>query len=80
MALDAALKLFLGENGLAVLESLMQGAATVEEIHYMTGLPLPCISTRVPVLKDLGLVDESSRGNVLSPAGWAILGVPAALV
>jgi DNA-binding IclR family transcriptional regulator len=74
MAIDAALEMFLGENGIAVLESLMLGAATVEEIHLITGLPLPCILTRVPVLKELGFVDEIARGNVLSMKGWAIFG------
>ena len=77
MAIDAALEMFLGENGLAVLESMTRGAATVDEIHYITGLPVPCIATRVPILKDLGLIDETARGNVLSLKGWEVFGIPA---
>lgn len=61
--------LALGDIGNSILKTVALGPANVETIHLMTGLPKSCIKGRIPFLKDIRFIEETSDGYVLTPEG-----------
>jgi predicted transcriptional regulator len=68
-----AMVMFLGENGLNILKCLQNGPATISDIHFLTGLPVECISTRIPALKQLGLIQDDGAMHALDELGWIVV-------
>ena len=67
------LMMLLGENGIKILQSLVNGPLDISSIRMLTGLPLACIRTRIPVLINLGLVKDLDSGIGLNSRGKEFL-------
>ena len=65
-----ALAMIVGDNGIAILDAIGMGASDTWMIHAFTGLPLPCVDGRIPVLERVGLIETTRCGRlVLSKQG-----------
>ena len=63
------LKYLLGNLGIDILISIGKGAYDFQTIEIISGVPIACIKGRIPVLIDLQLVENSSKGYVLTEEG-----------
>jgi predicted transcriptional regulator len=73
LLIEDSMMMLLGDNGLQILETMAHGPVTIENIHMITGVPLACIQSRIPVLQDLNLILESENGYVLDSLGQRLL-------
>jgi DNA-binding IclR family transcriptional regulator len=71
------LLMLMGENGLQILETMQLGPVSVDTIHLLTGLPVACISTRIPVMEKMGLISKlkSSGEYELKALGHQLLDI-----
>ncbi len=60
----------LGNEEFVVLQMIMQGCNTVEDICQFTGLPSSCVRTKVEVLQSLGFIEKSNKGLVVTNKGF----------
>ena len=68
------LAMIVGDNGIAIMDAIAMGASDAWTIHAMTGLPVPCVEGRLPVLAHAGLIEETTCGRlVLATGGREIL-------
>jgi len=63
------LKYLLGNLGIDILIAIAKGARDFQTIEIISGVPIACIKGRIPVLIDLQLVENSSKGYVLTEEG-----------
>src|SRR5271157_1445419 len=56
-----ALKMVLGEYGIQILVAIQRGARTRETIPLISGVPVACVSGRMPVILNLELVTEGEE-------------------
>jgi len=63
------LKNLLGYMGIEILVAIDNGAKTYETIKLFSGLPDSCITGRIPVLLDLGLIKKNNDEYFLTDKG-----------
>lgn len=63
------MKFLLGDYGISILESIAKGASNFETIKIISGVPISCIHGRIPVLLELGLVEEKDKKYFLTEKG-----------
>ena len=56
-----ALKMVLGEYGLLILVAIKHGAKTREHIPLVSGVPMACVTGRIPVILNLKLIREEGE-------------------
>jgi len=56
-----ALKMVLGEYGILILVAIKQGARTRQHIPLISGVPMACVTGRIPVILNLNLVCEKEK-------------------
>ncbi len=56
-----ALKMVLGEYGLLILVAIKHGAKTRQHIPLISGVPMACVTGRIPVILDLKLIREEGE-------------------
>ena len=49
--------MILGDTGVSLLENLPALPVKIELLAYFTGIPVDCISIRVPFLEQMGFVE-----------------------
>ena len=52
-------KYLLGDFGIQILASIARGASNCDSIVMLSGVPVACVTGRIPVLKNLKLIDVS---------------------
>ncbi len=67
-----ALKMVLGEYGLLILVAIKHGAKTRPNIPLVSGVPMACVTGRIPVLLNLNLIREEEELS-LTPRGLKLL-------
>ncbi|MFX0022537.1 MAG: winged helix-turn-helix domain-containing protein [Candidatus Hermodarchaeota archaeon] len=63
------LKNLLGYMGIEILVAINNGAKNYETIKLFSGLPISCINGRIPVLRDLGLIQQNNDEYFLTEKG-----------
>ncbi len=63
------LKNLLGYMGIEILVAINNGAKNYETIKLFSGLPISCINGRIPVLRDLGLIQQNNDEYYLTEKG-----------
>jgi predicted transcriptional regulator len=63
------LRYLLGNLGIDILIAIGKGAYDFQTIEIISGVPIECIRGRIPVLIDLQLVVNSSKGYDLTEEG-----------
>ena len=63
------LKNLLGYMGIEILVAINNGAKNYETIKLFSGLPISCINGRIPVLRDLGLIQQNNDDYFLTEKG-----------
>jgi len=63
------LKNLLGYMGIEILVAINNGAKNYETIKLFSGLPISCINGRIPVLRDLGLINQNNDEYFLTEKG-----------
>lgn len=63
------LKNLLGYMGIEILIAINNGAKNYETIKLFSGLPISCINGRIPVLRDLGLIQQNNDEYFLTEKG-----------
>jgi predicted transcriptional regulator len=63
------LKNLLGYMGIEILVAIDNGAKNYETIKLFSGLPISCINGRIPVLRDLGLIQQNNDEYFLTEKG-----------
>jgi predicted transcriptional regulator len=63
------LKNLLGYMGIEILLAIDNGAKNYETIKLFSGLPISCINGRIPVLRDLGLIQQNNDEYFLTEKG-----------
>ncbi len=56
-----ALKMVLGEYGLLILVAIKHGAKTRQHIPLISGVPMACVTGRIPVILNLKLIHEEGE-------------------
>ncbi len=56
-----ALKMVLGEYGLLILVAIKHGARTRQHIPLISGVPMACVTGRIPVILNLKLIREDEE-------------------
>ncbi len=56
-----ALKMVLGEYGLLILVAIKHGARTRQHIPLISGVPMACVTGRIPVILNLKLIREEEE-------------------
>ncbi len=56
-----ALKMVLGEYGLLILVAIKHGAKTRQHIPLISGVPMACVTGRLPVILNLNLIREEGE-------------------
>jgi hypothetical protein len=56
-----ALKMVLGEYGLLILVAIKHGAKTRQHIPLISGVPMACVTGRIPVILSLRLIREEEE-------------------
>ncbi len=56
-----ALKMVLGEYGLLILVAIKHGAKTRQHIPLISGVPMTCVTGRIPVILNLKLIREEGE-------------------
>ncbi len=59
------LEALLGGEETQILHAIDRGFADIDSIHFLTGIPLPCVHNKVKALVGLGLVADES-GELIS--------------
>ena len=59
-----ALKMVLGEYGILILVAIKNGAKTRQHIPLISGVPMVCVTGRIPVLIDLNLIKEDEELSI----------------
>jgi hypothetical protein len=62
----AYLDVLLATEDRQILKSMNVGLSDVQSIHFMTGIPVPCIERRMRAFMNLKLVDETMNGYILT--------------
>ncbi len=63
------LKNLLGYMGIEIIVAINNGAKNYETIKLFSGLPISCINGRIPVLRDLGLIQQNNDEYFLTEKG-----------
>jgi len=63
------LKYILGNMGIEILESIEKGASNIETIKLFSGIPVSCIRGRIPVLLELNLIGQNTKGYFITRKG-----------
>ena len=63
------LKYLLGNMGIEILFAIDRGARNFETIKLFSGISLSCIKGRIPVLRDLNLVNKINEDYSLTDKG-----------
>jgi len=53
----------LGMEETQILHTLMEGPWDVQSIHFITGIPVPCIDAKLRALVGIGLVRTLGNGQ-----------------
>ncbi|OLS14866.1 MAG: hypothetical protein RBG13Loki_1498 [Promethearchaeota archaeon CR_4] len=56
-----ALKMVLGEYGILILVAIKHGAKTRQHIPLVSGVPMACVTGRIPVIINLHLACETEE-------------------
>ncbi len=56
-----AIKMVLGEYGLLILVAIKHGAKTRQHIPIVSGVPMVCVTGRIPVILNLKLIREDEE-------------------
>ena len=63
------MKNLLGDMGIEILLAIEKGAKNYETIQLFSGLPMPCVKGRVPVLLELKLIKKIKEEHFLTEKG-----------
>jgi len=63
------MNVLLGNDDVLILRAIKFGLSDISAIHTISGVPIPCIERRIPAYLDLGLVEQTETGFMLSLAG-----------
>jgi len=68
-----SIKMILGDMGIKILKVLRLGPMDMQSIHFLSGVPMACVKGRIPVLKSLNLIKETSSYYSLDKEGEKFL-------
>jgi hypothetical protein len=57
--------MILGLEESQIIRAISEGFGEVESIHYVTGIPVPCIEFKVAALESIGWVKQGESGLML---------------
>ncbi len=60
------MEMLLGLEESQIIRAISEGFGEIESIHYVTGIPVLCIESKVAALEELGWVKQGISGLVLS--------------
>jgi predicted transcriptional regulator len=63
------LKYLLGNMGIDIINAISKGAKDNRTIELFSGVPLPCIRGRIPVLIEFKLIKKNKEGYRLTKPG-----------
>ena len=67
-------KFLLGDFGISILAAIARGARTHDSIMMLSGVPLACVTGRMPVLLNLKLIIQIGQNEyAISKKGIAFL-------
>ena len=65
-------KYIMGSVGSEIFRAISHGARDKETIHAFSGCPNGCINARIPILMDLGIIEERGDGYHLTQKGKSL--------
>ncbi len=60
------IEMMLGLEESQIIRAISEGFGEIESIHYITGIQILCIESKVAALEELGWIKQGESGLVLS--------------
>lgn len=58
-------EMLLGLEESQILQAIAEGFGDIKSIHYVTGIPVPCIEYKIAALEGLGWIKQEPPGFVI---------------
>lgn len=70
---NESLKMVLGDMGIEIIKTLRHGPMDMNSIAFLSGVPPECVKGRIPVLKNLNIIEEQELEYMLREEGLKFL-------
>ncbi len=60
------MEMILGLEESQIMRAILEGFGEIESIHYVTGIPVPCIEIKVAALESLGWIKRTGAGLAIT--------------
>jgi len=67
MSNQQSLNVLLGFDDVQILKAIQLGVSDIVAIHFMSGVPIPCIERRMPAYLDMNLIEKTDAGFKITP-------------